>query len=148
MLTPEELKKIRYYSAIITQAGGDFTVLSPEESRELASLVDKWMQQEESHSPERSIVPEPYQTMMRKELRKMPTWKLREAYGELKGGEPTGIEIVEKDRAYATSAIGEVLWERGKLPAERGAEKLLPMSPEEGPPLPRMFTIRWPWKKD
>ena len=148
MLTPDERKKFRYYSAIITQAGGDVTMLAPEESRELASLVEKGMQQQESHSPERSIVPEPYQTMVRIELRKMPTWKLREAYGELKGGEPTGIELVEKNRAYAISAVAEVLGERGKLPAERGAEKLLPMSPEEGPPLPRMFTIRWPWKKD
>jgi len=148
MLTPDERKKFRYYSAIITQAGGDVTMLAPEESRELASLVEKGMQQQESHSPERSIVPEPYQTMVRIELRKMPTWKLREAYGELKGGEPTGIELVERNRAYAISAVEEVLWERGKLPAEGGAEKLLPMSPEEGPPLPRMFTIRWPWKKD
>ena len=148
MLTPDERKKFRYYSAIITQAGGDVTMLAPEESRELASLVEKGMQQQESHSPERSIVPEPYQTMVRIELRKMPTWKLREAYGELKGGEPTGIELVERNRAYAISAVEEVLWERRKLPAERGAEKLLPMSPEEGPPLPRMFTIRWPWKKE
>ena len=73
MLTPDERKKFRYYSAIITQAGGDVTMLAPEESRELASLVEKGMQQQESHSPERSIVPEPYQTEVRKELRKMPT---------------------------------------------------------------------------
>ena len=144
MLTPEELKKIRYYSTIITSASGDVTPLTPEESRELASLVEKWMQQ--SHSPERSILPEPHQTMVRRELRKMPTWKLREAYEKLKGGEPTDIEIVEKNRAHAISAIEEVLWERGKL--ERGAEKLLPMPPEDGPPLPRMFTIKWPWVKD
>ncbi len=144
MLTPEELKRIRYYSAIIKEAGGDVTVLAPEESRELASLVEKWSQQE--HSPERSILPEPYQTEVRKELRKMPTWKLREAYGKLKGGEPTGIELVEKNRAYAISAVREILWERGKL--ERGAERLLPMPPEEGPPLPRVFTIKWPWVKD
>ena len=142
MLTPEELKKVRYYSAIITEAGGDFTILAAEESRELTSLLEKWSQQE--HSP--STLPEPYQTMVRKELRKMPTWELREAYEKLKGGEPTGIELVEKNRAYATSAIGEVLWERGKL--ERGAEKLLPMLPEEGPPLPRGLELRWPWKKD
>jgi len=31
MLTPEEQKKARYYSAIIAEAGGDFTVLAPEE---------------------------------------------------------------------------------------------------------------------
>ena len=148
MLTPDERRKIRYYTAIITQAGGDVTVLAPEESRELASLVEKGMQQQESHGPERSIVPEPYQTAVRRELRKMPTWKLKEAYGELKGGEPTGMDLMEQNRAYALSAVEEVLWERGKLPAERGAEKLLPMSPEEGPPLPRGFEMRWPWKKD
>lgn len=145
MLTPEELKRVRYFSKILTMAGDDITVLTSEESRELASLVEKWGQQEESHSPQRSILPEPYQTVMRRELRKMPTWKLREAYGKLKGGEPTDIELVEKNRAYAISAIGEVLWERGKL--ERGAERLLPMSPEEGPPLPRGLELRWPWKK-
>jgi len=104
------------------------------------------MRHEESHNPERwprSILPEPYQRMVRRELRKMPTWKLREAYEKLEGGEPTGIELVERNRAYAISAIEEVLWERGKLP-----EKLLPMSPEEGPPLPRMFRIKWPWVED
>ncbi len=24
---------------------------------------------------------------------------------------------------------------------------LMPMAPEEGPPLPRFFAIKWPWKK-
>jgi len=151
MLTPEELKKVQFYSAIITQAGGDFTVLAPEESRDLASLVEKWSRQE--HNP--STLPESYQTMVRKELRKMPAWKLREAYEKLKGGEPTGIELMEKNRAYAVSAVEEVLWERGKL--EKGEEigialklktVLLPMSPEKGPPLPRGLELRWPWKKD
>jgi len=127
-------------------------VLAPEESRELASLVGKWSQQQESHNPERSILPE---TMVRRELRKMPAWKLREAYEKLKGGEPTGIELMEKNRASAVSAVEEVLWERGKL--EKGEEIgialklkmiLLPMSPEEGPPLPRGLELKWPWKKD
>ena len=27
------------------------------------------------------------------------------------------------------------------------ANELMPMPPEEGPPLPRMFALRWPWKK-
>jgi len=155
MLTPEELKRVRYFSGILALTGDDVRALTPEEAEELASLVDKILQQQESHSPERSIIPEPYQTMVRIELRKMPTWKLREAYGELKGGEPTGIELMEKNRAYAVSTVEEVLWERGKL--ERGAETwialklkmvLLPMSPEEGPPLPRGLEMRWPWKKD
>ena len=64
----------------------------------------------------RSTIPEPYQKMVRSELRKIPTWKLQEAYGKLKAGEPTGMELVERDRAYAISAIEEALWERGKLP--------------------------------
>ena len=73
MLTPEELKRVRYFSRILAMTGDYVTVLAPEESRELASLVEKGMQQQESHGPERSIVPEPYQTEVRKELRKMPT---------------------------------------------------------------------------
>ncbi len=63
----------------------------------------------------RSTIPEPYQTMVRRELRKIPTWKIQEAYGKLKAGEATGIELVERNRAYALSAIEEILWERGKL---------------------------------
>lgn len=64
----------------------------------------------------RSTIPEPYQTVIRRELRNIPTWKLREAYGRAKTGEPTGIELVERNRAHAISAIEDVLWERGKLP--------------------------------
>jgi len=52
---------------------------------------------------------------VRRELRKLPTWKLKEAYDKLKAGEVTGIELVEQNRAYAISAIGEILWERGAL---------------------------------
>jgi len=63
----------------------------------------------------RSAIPEPYQKAVRRELRKIPTWKLQEAYSKLKVGEATGIELVEQDRAYATSAIKEVIFERGKL---------------------------------
>jgi len=127
-----------------------------------------------------STLPEPYQTEVRKELRKIPTWKLREAYDKLKAGEATGIELVEQNRAQAISAMGEILWERGKLetgdmakdlpsrkqiedkramqeasrikmPRLRDIEEksggMLPMSPEEGPPLPRRFGVKWPWKK-
>ena len=65
----------------------------------------------------RSAIPEPYQREIRKELRKIPTWKLQEAYGKLKAGESTGVELMERNRAYALSAIEEALWERGKLPA-------------------------------
>ncbi|GAI99964.1 unnamed protein product [marine sediment metagenome] len=63
----------------------------------------------------RSILPEPYQAAVRRELRKIPTWKLQEAYGKLRAGVPTGIELVEQNRAYALSAIEEASWERGKL---------------------------------
>jgi len=56
--------------------------------------------------------------MVRRELRKIPTWKLQEGYGKLKAGEPTGMELVEQHRAYAISAIEEVLRERGKLPTK------------------------------
>lgn len=87
MLTPEEQKKVLHYSAIITQAGGDLSGLSSEESRDLASIVDKWIQQKESHGRD-----------------------------------------------------------QGK--SDGGAAELLPMPPDEGPPLPKMFTIRWPWRKD
>ena len=30
---------------------------------------------------------------------------------------------------------------------EKKAGGLLPTSPENGPPLPRLFGIKWPWKK-
>lgn len=65
-----------------------------------------------------STIPEPYQKMVRRELRKIPTWKLQEAYGKLKVGEPTGIDLVEQNRAYAISAIEEALFERGRLPTK------------------------------
>jgi len=35
---------------------------------------------------------------------------------------------------------------RGELMPPMFAESLMPMSPEEGPPLPRRWGIRWPWK--
>lgn len=66
----------------------------------------------------RSAIPEPYQTMARRELRKIPTWKLKEAYEALGGGKATGIEVVEANRAYALSAITELLYERGALRGE------------------------------
>ena len=56
--------------------------------------------------------------MVRRELRKIPAWKLQEAYGKLKAGEPTGMELVERNRTYAISAIEEALWERGKFPTK------------------------------
>ena len=35
---------------------------------------------------------------------------------------------------------------RGTAEAE-GVENILPMPPESGPPLPRAFGLKWPWKK-
>jgi len=75
----------------------------------------------------RSTIPEPYQTIARGELRKLPTSKLQEAYNKLKAGESTGIELVERNRAYAISAIEEALWERGKLHSSGGATGVLPI---------------------
>jgi hypothetical protein len=34
-----------------------------------------------------------------------------------------------------------------KLEGGKTLENLLPMSPQEGPPLPRALKIRWPWVK-
>ena len=34
-----------------------------------------------------------------------------------------------------------------KLEVSKDIEKLLPMPPESGPPLPRALNIKWPWKK-
>jgi hypothetical protein len=34
-----------------------------------------------------------------------------------------------------------------KLGKEQTSNELLPMSPDEGPPLPRKLGVRWPWKK-
>ena len=36
---------------------------------------------------------------------------------------------------------------RGELMPPMFKESLMPMSPEEGPPLPRRWGIRWPWKQ-
>lgn len=34
-----------------------------------------------------------------------------------------------------------------KLEVGDTVQKLLPMSPMEGPPLPKMLNIKWPWVK-
>ena len=36
---------------------------------------------------------------------------------------------------------------RGELMPPMFKESVMPMSPEEGPPLPRRWEIRWPWKR-
>ena len=53
----------------------------------------------------------------------------------------------------ATVALNKICRElgvcspKGELGKGETLNKLLPMPPEEGPPLPRMLALRWPWKK-
>jgi len=115
MLTEHELGRLRKYYDLIAGSGGRIDILTWEEQRDMHSLLGKWLEQAEEKPWPRSILPEPYQTLVRRELRKLPTWKLKEAYDKLKAGEVTGIELVEENRAYAISAIEEILWERGAL---------------------------------
>jgi hypothetical protein len=63
----------------------------------------------------RSTLPEPLARQIRIELRKLPAWKLQEAYNKLQGNQTTGVDIIEQNRAHALNAIAEILWERGKL---------------------------------
>ncbi len=62
----------------------------------------------EKHFPAMDI-PEPYALQVRAELRRQPTKKLQEDYEALKR---------YPEKAAEVSAIREVLWERGKLPAQ------------------------------
>ncbi len=60
-------------------------------------------------------------------------------------------KMEEASRMYTPDKI-EAGHRGTKAPAEKGsleqrANALLPMLPEEGPPLPRMFDLKWPWKK-
>ncbi|MCJ7663298.1 MAG: hypothetical protein MUO24_03555 [Desulfobacterales bacterium] len=55
------------------------------------------------------------QKEIRRLLRQIPTWRLEQQYRSLTAGEHVDVGIVGLDRAYATSAIAEILWERGKL---------------------------------
>jgi len=64
--------------------------------------------------PRRKIMNIEREKAARAEIRKIPTWRLQQAYKALLKGEPTSIEIVEQDRSFALNIIGEVLWERGK----------------------------------
>jgi len=102
----EEIKK--FVKFLETEPGQMRFKTLLRERKELPSL------QETRYIP-RSTIPEPYATIIRRELRKQPTSKLREVYEALKRGRPTGVELVEQNRAYALSAVEEVLWERGQL---------------------------------
>lgn len=60
-----------------------------------------------------------------------------------------GISMEEAERKLKT---GEITLPPRGVGLETGraagmAEGLMPMSPGEGPPLPKMFGLRWPWKK-
>ena len=51
----------------------------------------------------------------------------------------------KKSMEEASRLYRPPLLELGSLEEKAGG--LLPMSPENGPPLPRVFDIKWPWKK-
>jgi len=75
------------------------------------------------------------------------TWTKEEREQFLKGGNP--MPRIESERIR----FHERIFGKGSIPPlERlrigqTANELMPMPPEEGPPLPRMFALRWPWKK-
>lgn len=48
---------------------------------------------------------EPVDIELRRELRKLPTGKLHEAYDKLKRGEKTSIEVIERHRAAGSSIV-------------------------------------------
>ena len=52
------------------------------------------------------------------------------------------LEGSETEKRAIIRAAQEI---RGKLLPPFYTESLMPMSPEEGPPLPRRWGIRWPW---
>ena len=74
---------------------------------------------------------------------------LRKFYNKVKGGSEMAKPRTEEERI----AIHERIFGKGsKPPLERlglGQNKndMMPMPPESGPPLPKTFGIRWPWKK-
>ncbi|HUV56725.1 MAG TPA: hypothetical protein VMV84_05765 [Dehalococcoidales bacterium] len=57
----------------------------------------------------------------------------------------TAKEIADKKAMEEASKWYRPPLELGSLEEKAGG--LLPMSPEDGPPLPRVFDIKWPWKK-
>lgn len=59
-----------------------------------------------------NVLPRETQKEIRRRLRTVPTWKLQEAYNTLRAGQD--ITLVDLPHAYATSAIEEALWERGR----------------------------------
>lgn len=50
----------------------------------------------------------------------------------------------EAERRAIIKAVRERI--KGEILPPFYRESLMPMSPEDGPPLPRRWGIRWPWK--
>jgi len=129
-LTPESFPSVAVMPKLPEEAKGD--ILFFEYIRDMVRLGERVTDKEAeimweawkkrgSH-PARTIpkssLPEPLQTEVRRKLRKEPTWRLKEVYQELKAGQPTNIEVLEKHRDHADSAVAEILWERGGLPED------------------------------
>ena len=78
----------------------------------------------------------------------MPTITHEEAVRQL---ELFGLTRDEAIRFLAASeaekrALIKAVRIKGELLPPFYTESLMPMSPEEGPPLPRKWGIRWPWR--
>lgn len=123
MLTPEEQERVGYLWAILKAAKADVTVLTPEEREELRSLLDKFLRQQESHNPEQSKPEKEYIVYF---------------YDGRVSRMPGPLKELQKLPVKKIVPVEEA--------PESGAERFLPMSPDEGPPLPRIFGIRWPRK--
>ncbi len=54
-------------------------------------------------------------------------------------------QLEDKKAMEEASRLGKPTLVR--LEGGKTLENLLPMSPTEGPPLPKSLNIRWPWKK-
>ena len=84
---------------------------------------------------------------------KLPTPQLKDAYKRWRGLEPTGVEEVDQAREYYIGLLRKELQQRGALhyipPSDNPGmgEDYLPMSPSQGPPLPRRLNVEWPWRR-
>jgi len=71
-----------------------------------------------------------------------------EAVGRVHLGE--GAKIVSPDYCGGFLVLrggAEPMLKKERLGKGETLNNLLPMAPEDGPPLPRMFALRWPWSK-
>lgn len=69
----------------------------------------------------------------------------RRLFGVAEGGNPVKTEAQRKATHERIFGKGSTLPER--LGRGQIVNDLMPMSPEQGPPLPRSLGIRWPWRK-